>query len=45
MSLSDIGKQIRHEKQVEEYLIHCQKNGRDYTNYESTIFLPKQRRK
>ena len=45
MSLNDIGKQIRHEENVKEYLIHCQKNGRDYSNYETTITLPKQRRK
>ena len=44
MSLNDIGKQIRQENTAKEYLKHCQKNGKDFTNYESTITLPKQRR-
>jgi len=44
MSLNEISKEM-HEENVNEYLTYCQKNGIDSTNYESTITLPKQRRK
>ena len=43
MSLNDIGKQIRHEESVNEYLIHCQNKGTIKIN-PTTITLPKQRR-
>jgi len=44
MSLNEISKEM-HEENVNEYLLNCQRKGIDFSNYESTIFLPKQRRK
>ena len=43
MSLNEISKEM-HEESIKEWLQHCQDKGTDFTTYESTITLPKQRR-
>jgi len=43
MSLNEISKEM-HEENVNEYLAYCQRNGKDFSENNATITLPKQRR-